>query len=54
MGIPIDIFTPIFAMARVAGWTAHVLEYWQENRLFRPNSTYVGPSPRPYLPEAKR
>ena len=50
LGIPRDIFTPIFAMARVAGWTAHLLEYWQENRLFRPVAIYNGPAPRKYVP----
>jgi citrate synthase len=54
MGIATDLFTPIFAIARVAGWTAHVLEYWQENRLFRPNSLYDGPPPRKYLPISQR
>ncbi|HVC08984.1 MAG TPA: citrate/2-methylcitrate synthase [Elusimicrobiota bacterium] len=54
MGIPTDIFTPIFAIARVAGWTAHVLEYWQENRLFRPNALYEGPSARKFPPLAQR
>jgi citrate synthase len=54
MGIAVDLFTPIFAVARVAGWTAHILEYWQENRLFRPAAAYTGPAPRPYIPESKR
>jgi len=45
LGIPTDLFTPIFAIARMSGWTAHVLEQWSENRLFRPLSAYVG---RPY------
>jgi len=45
LGIPTDLFTPIFAISRMAGWTAHVLEQWSENRLFRPLSEYVG---RPY------
>ncbi len=45
LGIPTDLFTPIFAIARMSGWTAHVLEQWSENRLFRPLSEYVG---RPY------
>ncbi|MBI4376901.1 MAG: citrate synthase [Elusimicrobia bacterium] len=54
MGIATDLFTPIFAIARVAGWTAHVLEYWQENRLFRPNSIYDGPAPRKFLPITQR
>ena len=43
LGIPTDLFTPIFAIARMSGWTAHVLEQWSENRLFRPLSEYVGP-----------
>ena len=45
LGIPTDLFTPIFAIARMSGWTAHVLEQWSENRLFRPLSQYVG---KPY------
>jgi citrate synthase len=45
LGLPTDLFTPIFAIARMSGWTAHVLEQWSENRLFRPLSEYVG---RPY------
>ena len=44
MGIPIDIYTPIFAMSRVAGWIAHVLEHYDDNRLIRPRARYVGPS----------
>ncbi len=44
LGIPTDLFTPIFAIARMSGWTAHVLEQWSENRLFRPLSDYVGRS----------
>ncbi|QCC48488.1 citrate synthase [Halobellus limi] len=44
MGIPIDIYTPIFAMSRVAGWIAHVLEQYDDNRLIRPRARYVGPT----------
>jgi len=44
MGIPVDIYTPIFAMSRVAGWIAHVLEQYDDNRLIRPRARYVGPS----------
>jgi len=54
LGIATDLFTPIFALSRVSGWTAHVLEYWLENRLFRPNAEYVGAEPRPYVPIAQR
>jgi len=42
MGIPIDIYTPIFAMSRVGGWVAHVFEYIEDNRLIRPRARYVG------------
>lgn len=44
MGIPLDLYTPIFALARVSGWTAHVLEQHGDNRLIRPLSEYVGPA----------
>ncbi|MBI4051948.1 MAG: citrate synthase [Elusimicrobia bacterium] len=54
LGIPADLFTPIFAIARVSGWTAHILEYWQENRLFRPNALYEGPAPRAYVSMGQR
>lgn len=43
MGIPIDLYTPIFAIARVAGWTAHVMEQHQNNRIIRPQDEYTGP-----------
>jgi len=43
LGIPTDLFTPIFAIARTAGWTAHLLEQVADNRLIRPQSLYIGP-----------
>jgi citrate synthase len=42
LGIPTDLFTPVFAIARTSGWTAHVLEQLEDNRLYRPLSEYVG------------
>lgn len=42
LGIPTDLFTPIFAIARVVGWTAHILEQWEDNRIFRPRALYSG------------
>jgi citrate synthase len=47
--IPTDLFTPIFACSRVAGWTAHVREQYADNRLIRPDHAYVGPDPRKWV-----
>ncbi len=52
--IPRDIFTPIFAISRVSGWTAHILEQYQNNRLIRPRADYVGPTNQKYVPIDKR
>lgn len=55
LGIPTDLFTPIFAIARMAGWTAHVLEQWSDNRIFRPLSEYVGePYGKKFVPIEQR
>jgi len=51
LGIPPDLFTPIFALSRISGWTAHVLEQYANNRLIRPRAEYTGPAyPQPYTP----
>jgi len=55
LGIAIDLYTPIFAVSRVSGWTAHVLEQYANNRLIRPRADYVGPDyPQRYLPLEQR
>lgn len=54
MGFEIDLFTPIFVMARMAGWVAHVSEQLSDNRLVRPLAEYVGPPPRTVLPLSER
>jgi len=55
LGIPTDLFTPVFAVSRIAGWTAHVLEQYEHNRLIRPRADYTGPAyPQPYVPIAER
>jgi citrate synthase len=50
LGIPIDMYTPIFAMARSGGWLAHALEYQADNRLIRPRGRYTGPDNREFVP----
>jgi citrate synthase len=54
LGIPTDLMTPIFALARMAGWTAHVREQYADNRVIRPDSEYVGPSARGWTPLDQR
>ena len=54
LGIPTDLFTPIFAMSRVAGWVAHIVEYLQANRIFRPRAIYNGPVDVEYTPMEER
>ena len=54
LGIPRDLFTPIFAISRVSGWTAHILEQLADNRLIRPRAEYVGPVNQHYVPIAER
>jgi citrate synthase len=54
LGIPRDVFSPIFAVARVAGWLAHWLEQLKDNRIFRPEQIYVGKNDQPYIPLSQR
>jgi citrate synthase len=54
LGIPLELFTPVFAVSRVSGWTAHVLEQLADNRLIRPRAEYVGPVDRRYVPMEQR
>jgi citrate synthase len=54
LGIPRDLFTPIFAVSRNSGWSAHILEQYDNNRLIRPRAEYVGPSHQQYIPINKR
>jgi len=54
LGIAPEMFTPVFAVSRVSGWTARVLEYLQHNRIFRPRAVYVGPMNLPFTPLDER
>ena len=54
LGIETDLFTPIFAMSRISGWTAHAIEYLEANRLIRPKALYVGKIGLPYTPVESR
>jgi citrate synthase len=54
LGLQLDVYTPIFAMARVAGWAAHIIEQLDHNRLMRPRARYVGPPTRTVMPLEQR
>lgn len=54
LGIEPELFTPIFAVSRIAGWMAHIIEYLADNRLFRPTTRYIGPPLRHYIPMDQR
>ncbi|MEZ3164698.1 citrate synthase [Halorubrum sp. RMP-47] len=54
LGIPVDMYTPIFAMSRAGGWIAHVAEYQEDNRLIRPRARYTGPEDAEFVPVDER
>jgi citrate synthase len=54
LGIPVDLFVPVIAVSRIAGWTANLMEQYQDNRLIRPRAEYVGPAAREFRPLAAR
>ncbi|HAF15920.1 MAG TPA: citrate synthase [Blastocatellia bacterium] len=54
MGIPLDLYTPIFAVSRISGWTGHILEQYTDNKLIRPRAEYVGPRDVAYVPIDQR
>jgi len=54
LGIPIDMFTPLFASSRVVGWTAHIMEQMEDNRLIRPRAEYIGPRDLKWVPMEQR
>jgi citrate synthase len=54
IGLKLDLFTPMFALSRLAGWAGHVIEQLEDNRLFRPTTNYVGPHKVAYTPIEKR
>jgi 2-methylcitrate synthase/citrate synthase II len=54
LGLPVDLYTPLFVVARVVGWSAHVVEQLDNNRLIRPRAIYKGPAPRKWKPVAQR
>ncbi len=54
MGIPLDLFTPIFAVSRISGWTGHILEQYAHNKLIRPRAEYIGARDQKYVPIGER
>ena len=54
IGIPLDLFTPVISLARIAGWTANLLEQYDDNRLIRPRADYKGAGRRSFVPVEKR
>lgn len=54
MDLPVDLYTPLFVLSRITGWSAHVVEQLDNNRLIRPRSRYTGPAPRKWIPVEQR
>jgi len=54
MGIPLDLYTPIFAVSRISGWTGHILEQYANNKLIRPRAEYIGKRDLKYVPVDER
>ena len=54
LGIPVDLFTPVIAAGRIAGWAANIIEQHDDNRLIRPRADYIGAKRRAYVPIEKR
>jgi 2-methylcitrate synthase len=54
MGLPLDLYTPLFVCSRITGWCAHYIEQHENNRIYRPLSRYIGPTHRPVPPIGQR